>query len=173
LSEDNDIVFNNDFQIPDDNNIQLDNDISNYPPKILDTLSQEQANEYDFPIYNIDQNENKEGHVNDINKNLDIIDSDNISMNTRLDITYVPIDSKPNMTKSSEKNIKISIEDIPKLMPNENIKTIEINNGVKNIEINDGININPEEIPREKKLTVQKSSNIATKRDIKKNYSFF
>jgi len=153
---DNDIILNNNKSIGS-NDLQIDNDflletddLKNYPPKIIDKLSEEKQNDYDFPMYNIDA------------------DNDNLSMNTKLDRTYIPLDDR--FTKSSEKNIKISIEDIPKLIPNENIKTIEIGNNIQNGEINKK---NVEEIHKEKKMTVQKTAGPNIKRDIKKNYSIF
>jgi len=155
---DNDIVFNNNKSIHS-NDMELDNDfmletdkISNYPPQIIDKLSEDKPNDLEFPMYNID------------------LDNDNISMNTRLDRTYLPLDK----TKSSEKNIKISIEDIPKLLPNENIKTIEIDNGIKNVEMDVNTKKSSEDgINKVKKITVEKSTTSNLKRDIKKNYSFF
>ena len=90
-------------------------------------------------------------------------------MNTRLDNTYLPLNHEISRSQNSEKNIKISIDDIPKLMPEENNETI------KHIVL-DGVGGRqpvPDHDSREKKLTVSKSTNLGTRRDIKKNYSFF
>jgi len=158
--------------LSEDNNFDiLNEDISNYPTKKDNNLSQQLSHEYDFPIYDLEMD--KETRVNNTQKNIDFKDTDNLSMNTRLDITYKPIDPKSNITKSSEKNIKISIDDIPRLMPNENIKTIPITTEIKNVEITDNMKPNLDEMNKDKKLTVHKLNNLATKRDIKKNYSFF
>ena len=168
LSEDNDLDINTNFIKP---NNKLYEDNSNYQGKKDNNLSKQLSHEYDFPIYDLEMD--NETQINNTQKNIDFKDTDNLSMNTRLDITYKPIDPKSNITKSSEKNIKISIDDIPKLMPNENIKTTPITNEIKNVEITDNMKPNLDEMNKEKKLTVQKLNNLATKRDIKKNYSFF
>ena len=146
-----------------------DGDVLEYPPKVSDTvLEKSMDNEFDLSL-----DQEIEKSVNNTEKRTDIDHNDDLSMNTRLDRSFIPSihdNARSAKTHSSVKNIKISIDDIPKLAsveePPREIKNIVIN--TSNMADNESIDDN-----MDKKPVITKSSNIAKKRDIKKNYSFF
>jgi hypothetical protein len=98
------------------------------------------------------------------NVNISNEDIENLSMNSKLDRTYDPVQREELKSQSSRKQVQINIDEIPKLNP------VDQNNDIKTVVINTKA---PELEPNNNKPVVSKS-NIAQKRDIKRNnYSFF
>ena len=90
-------------------------------------------------------------------------DIENLSMNSKLDRTYEPVQREELKSQSSRKQVQINIDEIPTLNP------VEQNNDIKTVVINTkGIDTEP----NNKKPVVAKT-NFVPKRDIKSNYSFF
>jgi hypothetical protein len=118
----------------------------------------------DFKFENINNTFETDKQSNNMpNINISNEDIENLSMNSKLDRTYVPVQREELKSQSSRKQVQINIDEIPKLNPVEqinDIKTVVINTKGQDSE------------PNNNKPVVSKS-NIVQKRDIKRNYSFF
>ncbi len=97
------------------------------------------------------------------NINISNDDIENLSMNSKLDRTYEPAQREELKSQSSRKQVQINIDEIPTLNP------VEQTNDIKTVVINTK---GGDSEPNNNKPVVSKS-NIAQKRDIKRNYSFF
>jgi len=119
----------------------------------------------DFKSENINNNntfETDKKSNNMPNINISNEDIENLSMNSKLDRTYEPVQREELKSQSSRKQVQINIDEIPRLNP------VEQNNDIKTVVINTkGIESEPNNKP------VVSKANFVPKRDIKSNYSFF